>query len=113
MSSLIVEVCKIDEVIKHSNADKLSIATVKGWNCIIGLDQYKVGDTVVFIPPDCIIPNDLIEKYELVYLRNGGRTGTLKLRGYISQGLILPLSVFENYGTLSYNKKKQLWELEM
>lgn len=89
MSSLIVEVCKIDSVRKHPNADRLSIAECKGWNCIIGLDQYKKDDKVVFIPPDSIIPNDLIEKYNLEYLKGNGRTGTVKLRGYISQGLIL------------------------
>jgi RNA ligase (TIGR02306 family) len=91
MSSLIVEVCKIDQVEKHHNADRLSIATVKGWNCIVGLDQYKAGDLVVYIPPDSIIPDELVEKYNLEYLRNGNRVRTTRLRGYISQGLILPL----------------------
>ena len=91
MSSLIVEVCKVDSIIKHPNADRLSIVGVKGWNCIVGLDQYKVGDLVVFVPPDCIIPSNLIEKYNLEYLKHNGKTGTVKLRGYISQGLILDL----------------------
>lgn len=91
MSSLIVEVCRVDEIEKHPNADKLSIATVKGWNCIVGLDQYKQGDLVVFVPPDSIIPENIIEKYNLTYLKNGGRVGTTKLRGFISQGLILDL----------------------
>jgi RNA ligase (TIGR02306 family) len=89
MSSLIVKICKVENVTKHPNADRLSIATVGGWNCIVGLDQYKTGDKVVFIPPDCVIPNNLIEKYNLEYLKHNGRTGTVKLRGYISQGLIL------------------------
>ena len=89
MSSLIVKVCKVDKMEKHPNADRLSIATVGGWNCIVGLDQYNEGDNVVFIPPDCIIPTELIEKYNLEYLKHNGRTGTVKLRGYISQGLIL------------------------
>jgi tRNA-binding EMAP/Myf-like protein len=89
MSSLIVEVCKVDSITKHPNADKLSVVGVKGWNCIVGLDQYKVGDLVVFIPPDSIIPEKLIEKYELAYLKHNGRVGTAKLRGYISQGLVL------------------------
>jgi RNA ligase (TIGR02306 family) len=92
MSSLIVEVCKVDNIIKHPNADRLSIATVKGWNCIVGLDQYKVGDLVIFVPPDCIIPTNLIEKHNLEYLKNNGKTSSVKLRGYLSQGLILDLT---------------------
>ena len=91
MSSLIVEVCKVEEIFKHPNADKLSVVKIKDWNCIVGLDQYKVGDLVVFIPPDCILPADLIEKYNLDYVKHNGRTGTLKLRGYVSQGLVLNL----------------------
>lgn len=91
MSSLIVEACRIDEVTSHPNADRLDIVTVKGWNCIVGRGQFSAGDVAVFIPPDCILPNDMTEKYNLSYLKNGGRTGTVKLRGYISQGLVLPL----------------------
>ena len=89
MSSLIVEVCKVEAVEKHPNADRLDIIQVKGWNCIVGRDQYKVNNLVVFVPPDSIIPEDLINKYQLEYLRNGGKVGTTKLRGCLSQGLIL------------------------
>lgn len=89
MSSLIVEVCKVEDSVKHPNADKLSIITIKGWNCIVSLNQYKIGDLVVYCPPDSVIPSNLIEKYNLEYLRSNGRVGTVKLRGSISQGLIL------------------------
>lgn len=91
MSSLIIEVCKIDKIEKHPNADKLSIVGVKGWNCIVGLDQYNVGDLVVFCPPDSVIPSNIIEKYNLEFLKKNGRVGSIKLRGYLSQGLILDL----------------------
>lgn len=97
MSSLIVDVCKILKVEKHPNADKLSIATVKGWNCIISLNQYKEGDLVIFCPPDSIIPDDLIEKYNLTYLKKGGRVKTVKLRKFISQGLILDIPTDKNW----------------
>lgn len=93
MSSLIVEVCEIKDIEPHPNADRLDIATVKGWNCIVGKGQYEVGDYVVFFPPDSIIPEWIIKEYELEFLKNGGRVGTLKLRGFISQGLILPADI--------------------
>jgi len=93
MSKLIVEICMVDEIEKHPNADRLSIATIKGWKCIVGLDEYKVGDAVVFCPPDSIIPSNLIEKYKLEYLRKDGRVKTVKLRKCISQGLVFSLAV--------------------
>ena len=89
MSSLIVEVCKVIKIEKHPNADKLDIATVKGWSCIVGKDNYKVGDLVIYCPPDSIIPDNIIDKYKLEFLKKNGRVGTIKLRKYISQGLIL------------------------
>jgi RNA ligase (TIGR02306 family) len=98
MSSLIVEVCEVKNVEKHPNADTLEILEVKGWNVISKMGQYKVGDHVVFIPPDSIIPQEMIDKYELTYMKNGGRIQTVKLRGTISQGLVLKLDFPANLG---------------
>ena len=91
MSELIVEVSEISKVEKHPNADKLDLATVKGWICIVGRDNYKAGDKIIYCPPDSVIPDNIIEQYNLTYLKNNSRVGTVKLRGYISQGLILDL----------------------
>ena len=93
MSKLIVEVVKIKSIIKHPNADRLSIVTMESndWNCIVSLDQYKAGDLVVFCPIDSIIPEDIIEKYKLEYLKGHDRVRTVKLRKCISQGLILDI----------------------
>lgn len=97
MSSLIVEVCEIKNIQPHPNADRLDIATVKGWNCIVGRDNYKIGDLCVFFPPDSVLPEKLINDYELEFLKKGGRVGTLKLRGFVSQGLILPVTCVPSY----------------
>lgn len=97
MSKLIIEVCKIKTIEKHPNADKLSIVQVKGWHCIVGLNQYKPGDLVVFCPPDSVIPTAIIDKYKLEYLRKNGRIKTVKLRKFISQGLILDIPEGKNW----------------
>ncbi len=118
MSSLIVEVCEIKNIEKHPNADKLDIATVKGWNCIVGRDAYRIGDWCIFFPPDSVLPSNLIEKYDLEFLKKGGRVGTLKLRGFISQGLILPYecvkiqcSVGDNVADVLGIKKYEVQEI--
>jgi len=112
MSSLIVEVCEIKNVFHHPNADRLDIAEVKGWHCIVGRNQYVVGDWVVFFPPDSVLPEYLVEKYDLEFLKKGGRVGTLKLRGYISQGLVLPVDCvgikYNGYFTLGDDVKNVL-----
>lgn len=100
MSSLIVEVCKIKNIQPHDNADKLEIAIVKGWQCIVMKDRYKKGDKVVYIPIDSMIPFELSESLGITkYLCNkktdkdgniiSSRVRTVKLRGVLSQGLVI------------------------
>jgi RNA ligase (TIGR02306 family) len=92
MSSLIVEVCEVKEIRKHPDADKLEIAVVKDWECLVGVGDHEVGELVIFVPPDSILPPDLIEKWNIGYLKNKktGRVGVIKLRGVYSYGLIVP-----------------------
>jgi len=56
MSTLIVEVCRIDRVLPHANADALELARIKGWQCVIPKGRYVGGDLVTYIPIDSVIP---------------------------------------------------------
>src|SRR4051812_26076583 len=62
MSTLVVEVCEVGAVERHPQADRLGIATVKGWKTAIGYDpatgafDLKAGERCVYFPPDCILP---------------------------------------------------------
>lgn len=100
MSSLICEVVKIKNITPHDNADRLEIVKVKGWQCISTKGRYKVDDEVVYIPIDSLIPFELSEKLKITnYLSNqikdpkgnilASRVRTIKLRGVLSQGLII------------------------
>lgn len=81
----------IDDIYPIPNADKIECARVGGWETIISKqDGFKVGDKIVYIEVDSIMP----EKPEYEFLRQRKfRVRTIKLRGQVSQGLILPLSV--------------------
>lgn len=92
MSQLRVEICKVLDVVNHPNADKLDVITIKGWNCIVSKGQFKIGDLVIFCPPDSLIPDNIIEQYKLEFLKKNNKVGTIKLRGAVSQGLILDLA---------------------
>ncbi|GAF81631.1 unnamed protein product, partial [marine sediment metagenome] len=71
----------------------LDIATVKGWNCVVGKDSIKVGDLVVYITPDdAVLPHKLMEilfNNTKISAPSNGRIRTIKIRGAISQGLII------------------------
>lgn len=92
MSSLIVEVCKIDEVKPHTNADRLELAVIKGWQTVIGKGCHKAQDTVVYCPPDAVLPQSLSDELNVTQYLSKGRVRSTKLRGEISHGLIIPTS---------------------
>lgn len=94
MSELVVEVVEIEEILPHGNADRLEIAKIKGWFCVTGKGNFKAGDRGIYFPIDSILPTELQAKLfppdSKIKLKNG-RIKTEKIRGVISQGLLIPL----------------------
>ena len=62
MSTLMIEVCEVAAVEKHPFADRLGIATVKGWKTVVGYDpangrfDFAPGERCIYFPPDSILP---------------------------------------------------------
>lgn len=100
MSSLIVEVVRIDDIKEHPNADRLEIVVVKGWECIVQKGFYKIGDRVVYTPIDSVVPSGLSDKLDVTKYLSSGRVRTAKLRGIYSQGLIIPMTHVPNSDNL-------------
>jgi len=87
----IVYKLKIEE---HPNADALELAVVGDYRSIVRKDQFKTGDLGVYIPEAAIVPDWLIEDLGLTGRLAGkqkNRVKAVKLRGILSQGLIVPL----------------------
>lgn len=63
MSTLIVEVCCVEEILPHPNADRLERVRVKNWWCVAPIGQYHVGDKTVYVPPDAVLPAELGERW--------------------------------------------------
>ena len=82
------------EIIKSlsniEGADKIEVAQVLGWQCVVKKGEFKIGQKVIYIEVDSIVP----EKPEFEFLRNRKfRVRTIKLCGQVSQGLVIPLPV--------------------
>ncbi len=79
-------------------ADAIECAIVDGgWPVVIRKDEYKIGDIAVYFEIDSWVPHELApflskgqepREYNGV---KGERLKTIKLRGQVSQGLLLPL----------------------
>lgn len=86
MSTFKVEVVPF-ELEKHSNADSLSIAKIKGWQCVVKTSDFEGVKLGAYIPIDAELP----EKPEWEFMRpRKFRVKTIKLRGALSQGLLIP-----------------------
>jgi len=79
---------KIIDILPIAGADRIELAKILGWQVIIKKEQFVVGDVVVYIELDSVLPKnseyEFLEKYKY-------RIKTQKLRNVLSQGLILPL----------------------
>ena len=94
MSDLVVRVEKIREIAPHSNADRLELATIQGWQVVILKDSMKLGDFVFYVPPDCVLPDNTAKAFGVEkYLGKRGRVKKIRLRGEVSLGLCVPVGV--------------------
>lgn len=81
---------KIKSLTPIKDADKIELATVLGWHVIVSKnDGFKVGDKVVYFEIDSILPD--IPEFEFLKKRTNLRVKTIKLRGVISQGLVISI----------------------
>lgn len=95
MSTHRVEIVKIAEILPHGNADRLELAKIQGWQVVTGKGNFQVGQLALYIPVDSILPNSLEMRLfppgSKITLKKG-RVRSIKIRGQMSQGMIIPLS---------------------
>jgi RNA ligase (TIGR02306 family) len=102
-------VARINEIKPIEGADKIELAVVGGWNCVIQKDAYKVGDLVIVATTDAVIPIQLSNELAVTsYLRKGQRVRTVKLRGVYSECLIIPTTLLNSI-YYAYNLKGKSW----
>ncbi|TWU48876.1 RNA ligase [Rubripirellula tenax] len=80
-------------------ADMIELAVVDGWKCVTKKGEYQAGDAVIYCEIDSFLPVreefEFLRKSSLRTLddREGFRLRTVKLRGQISQGLLVHPSI--------------------
>lgn len=100
MSTLKVEVVSIDNIETHPNADKLELATVKGWQSVVPKGIYHKGDLCVYFPIDSLLPQtveEVIFPPDSKVTLSKSRVKTIKLRGAVSQGMIVSLDTLSPF----------------
>ena len=88
---------RIEEVKPIQDADLIQAYRVDGWWLVDKKDAYQVGDLAIYCELDSWIPNELapfLSKGKQPRVFNGvagERLRTIRLKGQLSQGLLLPI----------------------
>lgn len=95
---MLATVQEIAEIKPIDNADAIEAIRINGWWVVARKGEFRVGESVVFIEVDAFVPHNLApflskgkEPREYQGIK-GERLRTIKLRGQLSQGLVLPLT---------------------
>lgn len=99
----LVTLRQISEINPIPYADAIEAVRVDGWVCVAKKGEFRVGDSCLYFEIDSILPvgnplfSFLTEKSSKNYptenctILHGHRLKTIRLRGQISQGLVLPV----------------------
>ena len=91
MDRNLASVQKIITLSPIEGADRIEVARVLGWDCVVKKGDFKEGDLGVYVEVDSIVPDRPV--FEFMKERKY-RVKTVKLRGQISSGLFLPITFF-------------------
>lgn len=111
----LVTIRTIRELEPIVGADFIELAHIDGWQCVVKKGEFSAGDRCLFFEIDSVLPElspfFFLKDFRTLY---NGKKGyvlrTVKLRGKISQGLALPLSVCDCLGIEDVNSVDNLSE---
>lgn len=92
MATFDVRVRRLDQVLPHPNADRLELAVVGGYRCVVAKGQFQAGDLIAYLPEAAVLPDELIQELGLVGKLAGpdkNRIHPVSLRGALSQGVVM------------------------
>ena len=88
---------KIDNIVPIAGADAIECAMIGGWSVVVKRGEFNIGDLAVYVEIDAWVPTEIApflskgqepREYNGV---KGEKLRSIKLKGQISQGLLLPI----------------------
>lgn len=97
----LVRIEQISKIEPIEGADRVELATVKGWKVVVLKEQFTVGSLCVYCEVDTVLPEtdwfEFLRKSCWSNSNNGFRIKTARRIGVISEGICFPLSILDNY----------------
>lgn len=104
MERKLASVQRVLDIVPIENADAIEMARINGWQCVVKKGEFRTGDAGIFLEIDSIPPDTDVFRFLWTPKGEEPRPGirpekfrirTLRLRGALSQGLLLPLNAFD------------------
>lgn len=96
----------IEKILPIEGADRIELVKFGGWQSVVKKGEFAVGDKVIYFEIDTFLPKD-VPQFAFLSERNSKKVlddnfkeveghvlKTIRLRGHLSQGLVLKLSDF-------------------
>ena len=113
----LVTLRKISDISPIPDADLIEVVTIDGWKVVTKKGEFAKNDPCLYFEIDSVLPIksqfEFLRKssYIKTDLYEGFRLKTVKLRKQVSQGLVLPLSVFPEVNFSDLKEGEDLSEL--
>lgn len=96
----------VDNIVPIDKADAIELARIGGWQCVVKKGEFNVGDTAIYLEIDAVPPDTPAFRWlwqskkaepgaPLLLRPMSFRIRTMKLRGALSQGLLLPTALYD------------------
>ena len=98
MSEFVVEIVTIDGIEPIEKADRLELAIIGGYRSVVPKGVYQATDVVIYVPEGAVVPSYILERENLIGKLAGAaknRVKACKLRGQLSQGIVMNLTNYE------------------
>ena len=96
MGRKLASIQKIKAIRPIEGADRIEVAQVLNWDCVVSKGQYHVGDLVIYFEIDSLLPDipafEFLKKSAWSQKLNKYKISTHKFRNQISQGLVMPVT---------------------
>jgi len=124
MATFEVKVVPVDAIEEHPNADAIELARIAGYVSIVKKGEVKAGDLVVYVPEAAVMPEWLLKRIGLwkhdsekgaLAGKQGTRVKAIKLRGIISQGIVIQTRVEpmdQSTGNVLTTENGEVWVTE-
>ena len=97
---VMARVVRIDAINPIEGADQIEVAQIGGWKVVVKKGEFQASSLACYLEIDSWVPHSIAPfltkpgQFPKVYNEvEGQRLRTIKLRGQISQGLLLPMSI--------------------